>query len=58
MVVDAASAPDEGVDLLAILQLSALGGPLHLGTPDGPALTPLPLPYSLPASVAPTRPKL
>ncbi len=58
MVVDAAPAPDGGVDLLAILQLSALAGPLHLGAPDGPALAPLPLPYSLPAPVAPTRPKL
>jgi tRNA-modifying protein YgfZ len=58
MVVDAAAAPDGGVDLLAILQMSALAAPLHLGAPDGPALAPLPLPYSLPAPVTPTRPKL
>jgi folate-binding protein YgfZ len=57
-VVDAASAPEGGVDLLAVLQLSALGGALHLGTPDGPTLAPLALPYSIPASVAPNRPKL
>jgi folate-binding protein YgfZ len=57
-VVDAAKAPGGGVDLLAILQLSALDGSLHLGTPDGPALVHLPLPYSLPAPVTPNRPKL
>jgi folate-binding protein YgfZ len=57
-VVDAAPAPKGGADLLAILQLSALDGPLHLGRPDGPVLTPLPLPYAIPAPVAPNRPKL
>ena len=57
-VVDAAQSPEGGSDLLAVLQLSALEGPLCLGTPDGPALTPLPLPYSIPAPVAPNRPKL
>jgi folate-binding protein YgfZ len=58
MVVDAAAAPDGGADLLGILQMSALAAPLHLGAPDGRELAPLPLPYSLPAPVAPTRPKL
>ena len=57
-VVDAAPAPDAGSDLLAVLQMSALDGQLHLGTPDGPTLVPLPLPYVIPASVAPERPKL
>ena len=57
-VVDAASAPDGGCDLLAVLQLSALDGTLCLGAPDGPALTTLPLPYAIPAPVAPNRPKL
>ncbi len=57
-VVDAASAPDGGCDLLAVLQLSALEGMLHLGAPDGPLLTPLPLPYALPAPVASNRPRL
>ena len=57
-VVDAAPAPDAGCDLLAVLQLSALDGLLHLGAPDGPLLTPLPLPYAIPAPVAPNRPKL
>ena len=56
-VIDAAAAPGGGVDLLAILQLSALDGPLHLGAPLGPALVPLPLPYPLPAPVATNRPK-
>jgi folate-binding protein YgfZ len=57
-VVDAASAPGGGSDLLAILQLSALDGSLHLGSPDGPALAPLPLPYAIPVPVTPNRPKL
>jgi folate-binding protein YgfZ len=57
-VVDAAPAPAAGSDLLAILQLTALDGPLHLGSPDGPTLDPLPLPYAIPAPVAPNRPKL
>ena len=37
--------PDGGSDLLAVVQLSALDGPLHLGTPDGPLLAPRALPY-------------
>ena len=57
-VVDAAPAPVAGSDLLAVLQVSALDGQLHLGTPDGPTLAPLPLPYLIPASVAAGRPKL
>ena len=50
--------PGGGSDLLAILQLSALDGPLHLGSPDGPALAPLPLPYAIPVPAASNRPKL
>jgi folate-binding protein YgfZ len=57
-VVNAAAAPDGGSDLLAILQLSALDGALRVGSPIGPALAPLPLPYAIPAPVAPNRPKL
>jgi folate-binding protein YgfZ len=57
-VVDAAAAPESGSDLLAVLQMTALDGPLHVGAPDGPVLAPRPLPYSLPPPVAPNRPKL
>jgi len=57
-VVDAAPAPDGGCDLLAVLQLTALEGALHLAAPDGPAMALLPLPYSLPAPIASGRPKL
>ena len=57
-VVDAAPAPEGGADLLAVVQLSALDGPLRLGTRDGPALALMPLPYSIPASVPASRPKL
>jgi folate-binding protein YgfZ len=57
-VVDAATAPGGGSDLLAILQLTALDGPVRLGSPDGPALAPLPLPYAIPMPVAPNRPRL
>jgi uncharacterized protein with NRDE domain len=47
-----------GFNLLAVVQLSALDGPLHVGMPDGPVLAPLALPYTLPAASAPDRPKL
>jgi hypothetical protein len=47
-------APAGGFDLLAVLQLAAAErDDVHLGSPDGPALTPLPLPYAIPAGVAP-----
>jgi hypothetical protein len=59
IVVNAAPAPEGGSDLLAVVRWSALGEPaLHLGTPDGPALAPLPLPYDIPAPTAANRPKL
>jgi folate-binding protein YgfZ len=58
-VVNAAALPGEAAELLAVVQLAALDQPpLRLGAADGPALTPLSLPYALPAVVAATRPKL
>jgi len=58
-VANAAPAPTGGSDVLAVTQTSATAsGPLHLGQPDGPALTLLSLPYAVPAPVAPNRPKL
>jgi folate-binding protein YgfZ len=58
-VVNAARTPDRGSELLAVVQWTALeGGGLRLGAPDGPALARQPLPYPLPASEAPARPKL
>ena len=57
-VVDAAPSPDGGSDLLAVVQISALDGSLHVGTPDGPLLAPHALPYALPAPAAPDRPRL
>jgi len=57
-VVEAASSPDGGSDLLAVVQMSALDGLLRVGTADGPVLAPLALPYPLPAAAAPNRPKL
>ena len=52
MVVNAASAPDGGVDVLVEVKLVALeSGSVHLGAADGPALTFLALPYTLPTEV-------
>jgi tRNA-modifying protein YgfZ len=52
MVVNSASAPDGGVDVLVEVKLVALEtGSVHLGAADGPALQFLPLPYALPAEV-------
>jgi folate-binding protein YgfZ len=49
-VVNAATAPDGGADLLAVVQLAAAESPgVALGAPDGPAPVPRPLPYALPA---------
>jgi folate-binding protein YgfZ len=49
MIVNAAAAPDGGVDVLAEIKLASLeGGAVHLFAADGPALRFLPLPYSLP----------
>jgi folate-binding protein YgfZ len=53
-VVDAASAPDGGCDLIAVLQIAAAArGDTRVRAPDGPALTPLALPYAMPAPAAP-----
>jgi hypothetical protein len=51
MVVLAGELPGLGPVALAELKLAALdGGSLHLGSADGPLLTPAPLPYPLPAA--------
>ncbi len=53
-VVNAAPAPEGGCDLLAVVQLAAgESGALHLQSPDGPLLTPIALPYAIPAPEAP-----
>jgi tRNA-modifying protein YgfZ len=53
-VVNAAAAPGGGADFLAALQLSARErGDVHLGAPDGARVEILPLPYAIPAAVAP-----
>jgi tRNA-modifying protein YgfZ len=58
-VVNAAPAPDGGSDMLAVVQSAAAdSAPMHLGTPAGPVLTLLALPYAVPVAVAPNRPKL
>ena len=52
MVVNAASAPEGGVDVLVEVKLVALeSGSVHLGAAEGPALTFLALPYMLPTEV-------
>ncbi|WP_323118824.1 CAF17-like 4Fe-4S cluster assembly/insertion protein YgfZ [Burkholderia alba] len=49
MIVNAAAAPEGGVDLLVEIKLAALDqGTVHLAAPDGPVLQFLPLPYALP----------
>ncbi|TDY26550.1 hypothetical protein B0G81_7069 [Paraburkholderia sp. BL6665CI2N2] len=52
MVVNAAWAPDGGVDVLVEIKLAALeNDSVHLGAADGPGLRFLPLPYGLPTEV-------
>ncbi|OYW32602.1 MAG: folate-binding protein YgfZ [Methyloversatilis sp. 12-65-5] len=47
-VVDAVAHPDGGCELLAVIQMSSTtAGAVKLASPDGAALTLLPLPYSL-----------
>ncbi|CAB1368901.1 YgfZ/GcvT domain-containing protein [Denitratisoma oestradiolicum] len=47
-VVSLAPAPTGGHELLAVIQIScAQAGNIHLGAPDGPLATLLPLPYAL-----------
>jgi hypothetical protein len=49
-VVAAQPAPDNGFDLLAVIQISsAEAGELHLGSETGPRLALQPLPYSFPS---------
>jgi tRNA-modifying protein YgfZ len=53
-VVNAASAPGGGADLLAVLQLTARdSGAVRLGAQDGRTVSLLPLPYSIPAAAPP-----
>ncbi|RMD80320.1 MAG: folate-binding protein [Gammaproteobacteria bacterium] len=47
-VVRAASDPDGGCELLAVIPHELAGAPLHLEGPQGPACELLPLPYPLP----------
>ena len=50
-VVNAAPAPGGGIDLLAVVQITAVaGGALYVGSPDGPALAMRALPYAVPES--------
>jgi folate-binding protein YgfZ len=54
IVVNAAAAPEGGCDLLAVVQLAAVAaGDLRLGSPDGPALSSVPLPYAVPSPELP-----
>jgi tRNA-modifying protein YgfZ len=46
-IVDAAPAPEGGVDVLAVVQIDAAQD-MHLGSRDGPSLDLLPLPYPVP----------
>ncbi|MFM0738527.1 folate-binding protein [Paraburkholderia xenovorans] len=49
MVVNAAAAPEGGVDVLVEIKLAALeNGSVHLGAADGPVLKFLALPYGVP----------
>jgi len=51
LVALAGELPGVGPVALAELKLAALeGGSLHLGTADGPVLTPAALPYAVPVS--------
>lgn len=47
-VLSVTPAPEQGFDLLAVLQISAFeAAEVHLGAPDGPRLSFLPLPYTI-----------
>jgi len=53
-VVNAAPSPAGGSDLLAVVQIAAVdNGSVRVGERDGPALELQPLPYAIPAPVAP-----
>lgn len=47
LVAECAASPQGGQDLLLVLQLASLDRTLHLGSPEGPVLTLLALPYPL-----------
>ncbi|KVE33057.1 CAF17-like 4Fe-4S cluster assembly/insertion protein YgfZ [Burkholderia sp. TSV86] len=52
MIVNAAAAPEGGVDALVEIKLAALdSGSVHLASAHGPALAFRPLPYALPTEV-------
>jgi folate-binding protein YgfZ len=54
-IINAAQAPDGGVALLAVVQIAAAdAGVVSLAMPDGPALQPVALPYSI-APIEPPR---
>jgi len=54
LVVNAAPAPGGGTDFLAVVQLAAVeAGELRLDAPDGPLVSPLPLPYEVPPPAPP-----
>jgi len=53
VVVNAAPAPGGGSDLLAVVQIAAAAGDLHLDAPDGPSLVAWPLPYVVPPAAPP-----
>ena len=58
-VVNAAPAPDGGVDFLAVVQWTAHeAGDLRLGTADGPRAVARALPYAVPTPTPAQRPKL
>lgn len=48
MVVNAQAAPEQGYDLLAVVQSASVAqGALHFNSPNGPILNIEPLPYPL-----------
>jgi hypothetical protein len=51
--VNSAPAPDGRHELLAVLQTTAADSEVRLAAPDGPLLSPLPLPYDVPVAAAP-----
>ncbi len=56
MVVNAAPGPDDGVDLLAVVQIAAVeAGDVRIGSLQGPLLEPTALPYPVPQPSAPPR---
>ena len=53
-IVNAAAVPEGGFDVLAVVQTSSLGAvTVNLGSPTGPALQLLPMPYPLETKESP-----